>query len=165
MFDKPTIPCAFLSTILYNFFSSLYDCYKNINLWFLMPFVICFLFPLFFSSVLLPSQPKHRCYDVKINKDCACIKNCCNKRSRHDCRIKSDLLCQKRKDTPDTLCHHYNCDHCNSKGNCQHNVTIIHNTDSYPVHKRKKSSDNKRHSDLFKDNFKNIRKLNFADRK
>ena len=130
-----------------------------------MPFVICFLFPLFFSSVLLPSQPKHRCYDVKINKDCACIKNCCNKRSRHDCRIKSDLLCQKRKDTPDTLCHHYNCDHCNSKGNCQHNVTIIHNTDSYPVHKRKKSSDNKRHSDLFKDNFKNIRKLNFADRK
>ncbi len=63
-----------------QFFSSLYDCYKNINLWFLMPFVICFLFPLFFSSVLLPSQPKHRCYDVKINKDCACIKNCCNKR-------------------------------------------------------------------------------------
>ena len=73
---------------------------KKLNLWFLMPFVICFLFPLFFSSVLLPSQPKHRCYDVKINKDCACIKNCCNKRSRHDCRIKSDLLCQKRKDTP-----------------------------------------------------------------
>ncbi len=28
-----------------------------------------------------------------------------------------------------------------------------------------RSSDNKRHSDLFKDNFKNIRKLNFADRK
>ena len=110
------------------------------------------------------SDFKHCCHDIKVYKDRTCIQNRCNQRRSHDCRVKSDLLCHKRRMHPI----HFAIATTAIIVTPRAAASIIF--PSYimqirmPLTTARKRTHDQSHSDLLKNNLKNIGKFDFPHR-